>query len=282
MFIAPLGFFRGISCAFITAPARCAAFSKAQYLTRKRTHVCKQLCLLSSECLSEKGLEERPCSLKQEVYGIPGLKRPRIRQHVNPLSQHLKALAEIPAEWPNQIYSSHSSPLHVDIGSASGAFLLRMAEAQPNFNYVGLEIRRSLVEFANARAKSAGVANKAFFLCCNANTAIRRILESYTPGIVRRISLNFPDPYFKRRQQKRRVVQSELVRILGEYLATGSEFICQTDVLEVDSHVREIFDSIGGFVCEELSVSPFPVPSERELSCTRNGRQIYRSLFIRK
>jgi tRNA (guanine-N7-)-methyltransferase len=200
---------------------------------------------------------------------------------VNPLSQRLRELVEIPAAWPGGIYAETGAPLHIDVGSACGSFLLGLAQAQPEFNYVGLEIRRAMVDFANARAESIHAAGKVFFLCCNANAAMEKIFEQYTSGVVQRITINFPDPYFKRRQQKRRVVQPEFVRMLATKLATGAEIICQTDVSEVQGYVNEVFQSDGNFTREELSVSPFPVLTERELSSLRNGRQIYRSRFVR-
>jgi tRNA (guanine-N7-)-methyltransferase len=213
--------------------------------------------------------------------GSDRAKRPRVRQHVNPLSEHLRTLVELPPEWPVGVYNDRRAPLHIDIGCATGTFLLELSQEDPSYNYVGLEIRRPLVEFANIRAERAHVADRVFFVCCNANAAMEKIISIYTLGMVRRISLNFPDPYFKRRQHKRRVVQPELVHCLSEGLAPGAEVVCQTDVAEVHEYIREVFVSSGKFTAENLSDSPYPVRSEREMRCILNGRQIFRIRFVR-
>lgn len=74
--------------------------------------------------------------------------RVRVRQHVNPLSKKYQTPVS-PPDW-TQVYAQATQPLHLDIGCARGEFLLRMATLQPDWNFLGLEIRESLVEQANA------------------------------------------------------------------------------------------------------------------------------------
>ena len=70
-----------------------------------------------------------------------------MRQHVNPLSRFFQLPLELPE--PHELFEHPSRPLHLDIGSARGKFLLSMASCKPEWNFLGVEIRRPLVITAN-------------------------------------------------------------------------------------------------------------------------------------
>ena len=75
--------------------------------------------------------------------------RVRVRQHVNPLSQKYSQ-PFIPPDWQT-IYGQPNQPMHLDIGCARGRFVLEMAKRYPEINFLGVEIRRPLVDEANER-----------------------------------------------------------------------------------------------------------------------------------
>ena len=76
--------------------------------------------------------------------------RVRVHQHVNPLLPHYRQTPE-PID-PASIFADPSLPLHLDIGCARGRFILKMAESEPGWNFLGVEIREPLVEEANRLA----------------------------------------------------------------------------------------------------------------------------------
>jgi tRNA (guanine-N7-)-methyltransferase len=59
------------------------------------------------------------------------------------------------------------------------------------------------------------------------------------------VTIQFPDPHFKTRHHKRRVVQSALVRAVAEGLTPGARVFCQSDVLEVSEDMRDKFERFG-------------------------------------
>jgi tRNA (guanine-N7-)-methyltransferase len=123
------------------------------------------------------------------------------------------------------------------------------------------------------------------FLFCNANITIADILASYPAGKLQRASIQFPDPWFKKRHQKRRVVQPELVETLAKYLAIGGEMFLQSDVCEVEEEMCDRFAEHPAFTrtsTEWLPENPMPVPTERELYTLENGEPVYRALFLRR
>ena len=206
----------------------------------------------------------------------------RVRQHVNPLSQKYQTPIT-PPKWAD-IYAQPTQPLHLDIGCARGEFLLSMATLQPDWNFLGLEIREPLVAQANAKVLELELKN-VHFLFGNANNSLKPLLDSLVVGTLQRITIQFPDPWFKKRQAKRRVVQPELVNVLAAYLVDGGEVFLQSDVEAVavemcDRFVEHpAFDKLGTDTW--LATNPLPVPTERELSTLSRGEPVYRALFVR-
>ncbi len=206
----------------------------------------------------------------------------RVREHVNPLSQKYQ-VAIAPPDW-QAIYQDIDRPLHLDIGCGRGRFLLHMAQAQPDWNFLGLEIREPLVDQANALAAEQAIANL-HYLFCNANNSLRPLLASLPAGVLQRVSIQFPDPWFKRRHQKRRVVQPELVTDLADFLGKDGSVFLQSDVQEVALAMRDRFDEHPAFSrhpADWLATNPLPIATERELSTLSYGDPVYRALFIKK
>jgi len=213
---------------------------------------------------------------------VPKLARVRVRQHVNPLSGKYQTPIN-PPEW-EKIYADVTQPLHLDIGCGWGRFLLKMAQLQTDWNFLGLEIREPLVEAANHQRDEVGL-NNLHYLFCNANNSLPGLLKSLPLGTLQRVSIQFPGPWFKKRQAKRRVVQPQLVDTLAAYLAVGGEVFLQSDVEEVTVEMRDRFASHPSFQkCSGdtwLETNPLPVATERELSTLDQGEPVYRVLFKR-
>lgn len=206
------------------------------------------------------------------------MSRVRVRQHVNPLSQKYQNPIAVPL-W-EKIYADLFRPVHLDIGCARGKFLLTMAEQYPDWNFLGVEIREPLVIEANEQGRSLGLTNL-HFLFGNINVEPLNFLQSL-PQAPRRVSIQFPDPWFKTRHSKRRVVQPELVQALADVLEPGSQVFLQSDVALVAQEMAEQFESQPQFrpqLCEE---NPWGVPTEREMACERLERPVYRRLLERR
>ena len=206
----------------------------------------------------------------------------RVRQHVNPLSQKYRTAID-PPDWL-QIYAVAERPLHVDLGCARGNFLLDIAHAQPDWNFLGLEIREPLVMEANHRCQELGLTNL-HFLFCNIGNSLAPLLASLPAGALQRVSIQFPDPWFKQRHRKRRLVQPELVEVLAEYLPVGGVIFAQSDVELV---MEEICDRIQAHPAFQrqgegtwLAENPLAVPSDREQATLVRGAPVYRALFRR-
>jgi tRNA (guanine-N7-)-methyltransferase len=206
--------------------------------------------------------------------------RVRVRQHVNPLANKYQTPVN-PVDW-EKIYTKLNQPLHLDIGCAKGKFVLQMAELEPNWNFLGLEIRETLAIDANRICDEQGLTNL-YYLYCNANNSLQSILSTIPANLLQRVSIQFPDPWFKTRHAKRRVVQPELVTELAEYLAPGGIVFLQSDIEFVADEMRSRFFDNPRFKIqgsgEWLAENPLKVPTEREIATQMKGESVYRVVF---
>lgn len=207
----------------------------------------------------------------------------RVRQHVNPFNKKYQTPAS-PLDWEN-IYAKPNQPLHLDIGCAKGQFLVNIAQIESNWNYLGLEIREPLVVAANKLRSELALTNL-HYLFCNVNNSLDSLLSALPPGSLQRVTIQFPDPWFKNRHAKRRVVQPELVTELANYLAVGSVVFLQSDMEFVAVEMRDRFAENPAFqrvgTEEWLTENPLPVPTEREIGTQKKGEPVYRALFVRR
>ena len=211
----------------------------------------------------------------------------RIRQHVNPLARKFQSPIAIP-DWQDVYqkcdrgaYPKGNRPLHLDIGCARGRFLLNLAQKNPEVNYLGIEIRRQLVDLANQERDKLGLTNL-HYLFANMNSSAKLLLESLPKNSLKTISIQFPDPWFKKKHNKRRVVQPDLVTLLVNYLAVGGEVFLQSDIKEVAVEMRDRFAANSDLTPKHpdwLETNPFNVPTERELYVLGQNLPVYRALF---
>jgi tRNA (guanine-N7-)-methyltransferase len=206
----------------------------------------------------------------------------RVRQHVNPLSEKYQQPAT-PPDW-EKVYVEPGLPLHLDIGCGRGQFLLTIAQQQPEWNFLGLEIREPLVRQANQWRVELGLTNL-HYIFCNANNSLQPLLAALPDGILQRVTIQFPDPWFKKRHQKRRVVQPELVEAIAAYLTKGGTVLLQSDVKAVAMEMCDRFHEHPAFARQGselwLDKNPLPVPTEREQSTLDRGEPVYRAVFVR-
>jgi tRNA (guanine-N7-)-methyltransferase len=202
---------------------------------------------------------------------------PKIRQHVNPLKSDLLEIPNVPRLSPRP-----GSYLEVELGSAEAQFLIERAAVAPEATLVGIEIRSEMVKRAERLCREAGTTNVRNVFA-NMSVDLDRL---FAPRSVRRFHVNFPDPYWKSRQHKRRVVGAGLIGELADLLEPGGEIHVMTDIfaiaLEAMASLEE--EGPGRFVNARAPWSFHPGPlwnarSRREAQCDREGAKIWRLLY---
>ena len=198
----------------------------------------------------------------------------RVREHVNPLGKKYQELIAMP-NWA-AIYPL-AQPLGLDIGCGKGEYVLEMAKTKPDWNWLGLEIREPLVERAIAIQKSLGLSNL-HYIFCNVNVALANLLP---PQSVHQVSIQFPDPWFKRRQHKRRTVQPELVKDIANILIPAADVLLQSDIEPVAQQMLQFFEQDEHFINlagRGAFTNSYPphIPTDREQWTIANGGAVYR------
>ena len=206
-----------------------------------------------------------------------------MRQHVNPLSKNFFEIDPIPPL--NQVFENPKLPLHLDIGCASGDFLFELSLKNKNWNYIGIEIREKLVLNANLKMKSRENKNL-YFSFGNANNIFNQSNNKSIINFITSISFNFPDPWFKKKHHKRRVIQPELINLLSNSMKKGSLIFIKTDV-------RELFDHMELTISESIKLRKIPyqdfdfcesfnpnrIQTNREKYVILNQLKIYESIY---
>ena len=202
--------------------------------------------------------------------------RVRVHQHVNPLAPYFRQEPEtVDIET---VFADPEKPLLLDIGCARGRFLLRMAEADPTWNYLGVEIREPLVEEANRLASEAGLAN-VHYAFCNAMLWLGRLLDGIPPGNLKAVTIQFPDPWFKKKHAKRRMVNQEMVDTIARHLAPDGRVFIQTDIEFLADEMFALFRADERFSESSTDANPFPVKTEREKAVEDKGLPVFRTSF---
>lgn len=201
----------------------------------------------------------------------------RVRQHVNPLKSDLLEIADVP-----RLSAAPGQPLEVELGAAEAHFLIDRAAVEPDTLFVGIEIRRELVEASNADCARRGLHNVRVVFA-NISVDLPRL---FAPASVRRFYLNFPDPWFKSRQHKRRVINPGLIAELARALQPGGELYVMTDIfaLALDAmaalETSPAYESAtGGWTFARSN--PYAAKSRRERQCEQEGARIWRLLYRR-
>lgn len=202
--------------------------------------------------------------------------RVRVHQHVNPLAPYFRFTPK--AIEIQKVFVNPQLPLHLDIGSARGRFLLKMAELKPEWNFLGVEIREPLVEEAN-KIKDDNNLTNLHYEFCNATFALDKFLEKLPVNVLQMVTVQFPDPWYKKKHTKRRMVKDNLVETVVRHLKLTGKIFIQTDVSFLAEEMFATFRENKNLRETEVDENPFPVKTEREVAVEEKGLPIYRRIF---
>jgi tRNA (guanine-N7-)-methyltransferase len=221
----------------------------------------------------------RPARLPPEAL------RPYLLDVPNPATLPPAAVAALaedaaPLDWRALFGNDH--PVEIEVGFGKGLFLQNAGRTRPDTNFLGIEIERKYVLLTAARLARQGARNVKL-----AATDARWLMrERVPPGSVAAVHVYFPDPWWKKRHKKRKLLTPEFADQCVRVLGTGGQ-------LHFVSDVREYFDETLQLLADQGHLRPLPVPEERpatdatdyltnfERKYRKEGRPIYRALFTR-
>ena len=207
-----------------------------------------------------------------------------MRQHVNPLSQFFQLPLSLPSK--SILFKESQYPIHLDIGSAKGEFLIELASKFPKWNFLGLEIREALVSSSERKRQKLELQNLRF-LYCNVNVSLDEWLSDLAFAQLKRVSIQFPDPWFKRKHIKRRVLQTTLLNSIARHMSKDGELFIQSDILNLIESMTSVIESSKYFDrryvkgVKWLDENPYEASTDRESFVLKKNLPIYRAMYIR-
>ncbi|KAI1327384.1 putative methyltransferase [Xylariaceae sp. FL0255] len=182
---------------------------------------------------------------EDEPLGLPKKKFYRQRAHANVFSDHRLEYPKTPndMDWstcypafvPDPNTSAETKEIEVvDIGCGFGGLLVALAPVLPDTLLVGMEIRTSVAEYVQHRIEALRGQNEGTKLyqnisCLRANT-MKFMPNFFRKGQLSKIFICFPDPHFKQRKHKARIVSTTLNSEYAYVLKPGGILYTITDV----------------------------------------------------
>jgi tRNA (guanine-N7-)-methyltransferase len=189
----------------------------------------------------------------------------------------LSKLSSLTLPWPTPWIELFGvdRPLILEIGFGYGAFLLHLARQNPNANIIGIEIANkclTAVETAIERQKIMNIR----VIHSTAETALHHLFQTST---INQVHINFPDPWFKKRHDHRRLMQRDTLDVIVNRLQPGGTFNLATDIIEYAAMSAELLAATPGLenTLPTLWVSSMPgrVTTKYEGRARRDGRNCY-------
>lgn len=144
------------------------------------------------------------------------------------LTSHLLSLAALPSPFDPASVFPAAGPLELEVGSGKGLFLTSAAKANPGRNLLGIEIAHGYARLIAGKLAAAGLDN-ARIIQGDAGFLVGSLLPD---ACLAGMHVYFPDPWWKARHRKRRVLSEPFLLQAGRTLATGATLQIRTDVEE--------------------------------------------------
>lgn len=144
----------------------------------------------------------------------------------------------------------NSHPVKLEIGFGNGESLVKMAAADPESNYLGIEVHSPGVGHLLLKAGELGIPN----LRVMRHDAIEVLDNCIAPQALSGLFLFFPDPWHKKRHHKRRILNPDFVSKLAHIVRPGGFFHSATDwenyaeqMMRVLGESSDTFANTAGF-----------------------------------
>lgn len=166
------------------------------------------------------------------------------------LTGRLRTFDQLPNPWNPETLFGRKAPLEVEIGSGKGLFLRTAAAAKPNVNFLGIEVAKKYAEFIASKVSQDQLMN----VMVVSGDGLRIFRELLPNNSLEAVHVYFPDPWWKQRHRKRRVMRESFVRDIERTLRPGGALHFWTDV-------KEYFDKTLTLLAAVTKLEgPLPVP----------------------
>ncbi|NDC55006.1 MAG: tRNA (guanosine(46)-N7)-methyltransferase TrmB [Planctomycetia bacterium] len=198
------------------------------------------------------------------------------------LSTHLLALADLPVPLDPATLFPTTAPIELEVGSGKGLFLDTASAARPDCNFLGAELAVGYARLCAARLARRAATN-ARIIQGDATWLVRGLLPD---ACLAAIHVYFPDPWWKARHRKRRVLSETFLRHAGRVVPAGGELHVWTDVEEYFLESLDFTRATGLFsepepVDERAAEHDLDYRTHFERRTRLAGAPVWRALFTR-
>lgn len=179
-----------------------------------------------------------------DSYVIPAIHNSELFERKKYLGEPLPpGYPDLPAYSLEEVFDQKKKILHgkvvVELCCGTGEFLIEAAQAEQGVSFIGVDYARPVLQRAAKKANEAGLQNILFYL----GRVMDFLSRDFRNQRFDEILVNFPDPWPKKRHHKRRIIQEETARALGNSLKPGGLLLTATDILEIH---QDHLEKLGG------------------------------------
>jgi tRNA (guanine-N7-)-methyltransferase len=198
-------------------------------------------------------------------------------------SSHLRTVDHLPLPWSNGALFGRTAPLEIEVGSGKGLFLQNAALKNPEHDFLGIEVSLKYARFTAARLAKKELDNALIVH----GDALRVFRELIPENSLEAVHVYFPDPWWKARHHKRRVLNEAFLRDVVRTLQSEGRLHFWTDV-------REYYDATLELITAHTPlVGPLEVPEsapEHDLDYRTHFERrtrlheepVYRAVFVKR
>ncbi|MFI5298348.1 MAG: tRNA (guanine(46)-N(7))-methyltransferase TrmB [Polyangiales bacterium] len=178
------------------------------------------------------------------------------------------------------------APIELEIGGGRGGFAFERLAAAPEICLLGLEIKRKWATIVDRRLAAAGLGGRGRVFAEDARRGLPRLSPSAS---VRAVFLHFPDPWWKKKHEKRLVLGDDVQEEIERLLILGGALFVQTDVEHRFEQYRRYLDTRPALAPAgdregdpTLAENPYGARSPREHRAIEDGLPIFRLRYTRR
>ena len=172
--------------------------------------------------------------------------------------------------------------IELEVGSGKGLFMIGVAERNPSTYFIGIEMASKYCALAQSRLEAKQIQNGRFFDA----DAVEVMSHDVPERRLAAVHVYFPDPWWKARHKKRRVLNERMVQAIERVLEHNGVLHFWTDVLDYYESTLELLAEVTKlsgpqFVDEREADHSMDYRTHFERRTRLNGLPVYRSQFVK-
>ena len=196
------------------------------------------------------------------------------------LSRNLRILTDLESPLDPATLFCRLGPVELEVGTGKGMFLNSVTSASPDRNFLGIEVSAGYAKMAASRLASSETANGVVIH----GDAMHLVRHSLPNASLSGVHVYFPDPWWKARHRKRRILNPEFLEHAGRIMQSGSQLHIWTDVEEYFHEATRTVDNTSLFSQQSDESPGGPETTYRthfERRTRLAGDPIWRAVFER-